>query len=247
MYPLNSNAINAVDLLNKSTSSTAGKIHAFLQTRHALKFNFGVSVIYEQAINPAIITDPPVTLYTEQFEVYNDTNIKELLQTASIQLQNRLVAYESVGSGWLLHRLVSLDLTLWHLNPLRGSYQHVLPEWVRRTKSVRSVKSRDNQCFKWAVLASLYRPEDCNRHVDRALTYQKIIDNPNIQSPDFSMMTYPVPINDIKRFERSNKISVNVYGLDTPDNNVQGKIHFILYFFYYHQIHNFFITLLLYI
>ena len=113
---------------------------------------------------------------------------------------------------------------------------------------MRSVQSRDNRCFKWAVLASLYTPEDCNRHVDRALTYQRIIDNPSIQTPDFLMMTYPVPINDIKRFEKQNKITINVYGLDTPDNNIQGKINFILLKFYTSFIiTKFIITLLLYI
>ena len=32
-------------------------------------------------------------------------------------------------------------------------------------------------------------------------------------APDFAMLTYPVPMKDIKKFEKANNISVNVYNI----------------------------------
>ena len=47
-------------------------------------------VVFEQATDPSIITEPAVVLVSEQFKLYADTNINEILQEASKQLKNRV-------------------------------------------------------------------------------------------------------------------------------------------------------------
>ena len=37
----------------------------------------GLYIKFEKAADPSIATDPPIVLVTEQYEVYEDTDIKE--------------------------------------------------------------------------------------------------------------------------------------------------------------------------
>ena len=66
-------------------------------------------------------------------------------------------------------------------------------------------------CFKYAVLAGLYIPTDLH-HSDRLSSYTTHENAEDV--PDFNMLTYPVALNDINKFETENTISVNVYVID---------------------------------
>ena len=50
-------------------------------------------VKFEQSTDSSIVTQPPVVLITEQFEVYDETDISELLRECSKQLQNKIEGY----------------------------------------------------------------------------------------------------------------------------------------------------------
>ena len=58
----------------------------------------------------------------------------------------------------------------------------------------------------WAVLSALYPAE---KHADRTSKYEKYIEN-----HDWSMLDFPVPVNQIAKFEERNNLSINVYGWD---------------------------------
>ena len=108
-------------------------------------------IVFEQATDPLIVTEPSVVLGSEQFEVYADTNINETLQEASKQLKNRVESYEGLGSGWIVSKLKALDTTVWKLDPLRASTYHPLSSWIRNTKCVVNVKSKDQLRFNYAA------------------------------------------------------------------------------------------------
>ena len=115
------------DLLNISAATMDGHILRYQQKYLAFKFNMALHIKFEKAADPSIVTDPPVVLVTEQFEVYEDTDIKELLYLCSLQLQNRVESYEGTESGWITSCLVALDTTIWQLDHLRTSTYHPLP------------------------------------------------------------------------------------------------------------------------
>ena len=58
--------------------------------------------------------------------------------------------YEQNGPGWVFSNFVSLQLTLWHLDPLR--------------RAVVNIRGTGDDCFKWVVLVDMY-PVDI--HEDR--------------------------------------------------------------------------------
>ena len=125
-YPRNDGA-EYINLLNQSVTAMKGHITQYHQERHALKFNMSLHVNFEKATDPEVTTEPPIVFVSEQMEVYENTDIDELLTICSEQLQNRIEVYEMTGSGWIISELMELDTTVWQLDPLRASTYHSLP------------------------------------------------------------------------------------------------------------------------
>ena len=201
-----------IDLLDNSVLFMSRYLQRYRTKRRTMKFNMSLHVNFEKSVDPSVITVPPAVLVTEQFEVYTDTDIEECLRECSRQLQNRIDCYEDTGSGWIISNLVALDTTIWQLDPLRASTYHPLSTWIRNTKCVVNIKNRnDNMCFKYAVLAGLYKPTD---PLNPSLLSSYIAHETAEDAPDFSMLTYPVSLREIDKFERVNDISVNVYGVE---------------------------------
>ena len=68
-------------------------MHAFIKTiknyqqeHNALKFKLVLNAVFEKATDPEIVTEPAVVLHTENFEVYQATNILEELENAEEQV-----------------------------------------------------------------------------------------------------------------------------------------------------------------
>ena len=81
------------------------------------------------------------------------------LNDVNCQLLNFIEVYEQNGSGWVFANFVSLQLSLWHLDPFRASAFVPLPNWIQTRRAVVNIRGTGNDCFKWAVLAGM-RPVD---------------------------------------------------------------------------------------
>ena len=215
---------NPIDYVNLLDQTIAAVKDHLLRERHrqrAIKFNMSLHAVFEKAVDSSIVTDPPTVLVTDQFEVYAVTDLDECLQQCSMQLHNRIECYEGTGSGWILSHLVTLDTTTWILDPLRVSTFHSLPKWIQNTKCIRNIQNfTDNMCFKWSVLTGLYETTDSD-HVQRISSYN---DHENHEdAPNFSMLTYPVELRSIAKFEKANNISINVYTVMEEEVKISGK------------------------
>ena len=89
---------------------------------------------FTEAVDPTILTDPPVTLRTTMVAVYA-ADVHQLVET-SRNILELLDVYEQNGSGWVFSNFVSMELTLWHLAPLRASAFVPLPHWIRDKHAV---------------------------------------------------------------------------------------------------------------
>ena len=97
IYPKGNSGDEVADLLDRSTSSLREKLLRYQRAKRPIKFNMSIFVIFQQSIDENITTFPPVVLVTEQFEIYADTDIDTVLSTCSLQLQNRITAFEGTG------------------------------------------------------------------------------------------------------------------------------------------------------
>ncbi|XP_011858698.1 PREDICTED: uncharacterized protein LOC105556224 [Vollenhovia emeryi] len=81
-----------------------------------------------------------------------------------------------------------------------------MPEVLKRKKAVINVRSKDNACFAWSVVAALHPAE---RHVERKSSYPHYSDVLNLRD-----ISFPMTLNQVKKFEQLNNISINVYSVE---------------------------------
>ncbi|RWS01404.1 uncharacterized protein B4U79_12594, partial [Dinothrombium tinctorium] len=87
--------------------------------------------------------------------------------------------------------------------PLRGGSYIDLPLFIKIKKAVVNVKNKDDKCFAYALLSALYPAED---NVERPIKYKDYMDK-----VDFSCIDFPTPIWQIHKFEKTNKININIF------------------------------------
>ena len=109
------------------------------------------------------------------------------------------------GSGWVVDRVEVLWLDIARYQPLRGGSYIPLPAAVRLKKAVVNVKNKDDHCLWWALRSALFPARD---HVDRPSKY------PTDDGLSFEGIDAPTPISQIKRAERQNNLTINVFGWD---------------------------------
>ena len=78
-----------------------------------------------------------------------------------------------------------------------------IPKELAAKKALVNVKNDDDKCFMWAVLSALFPAE---KDAQRVTKYKE-----HVGKLDFTGISFPVKFNDIRRFERQNNVSVNVY------------------------------------
>ncbi|XP_018358170.1 PREDICTED: uncharacterized protein LOC108757963 [Trachymyrmex cornetzi] len=86
-----------------------------------------------------------------------------------------------------------------------GCYFEVPREIVMK-RAVISVRTTDNACFAWAVVAALYPAE---KYTERESSYPHYSTVLNLAGIEF-----PVTLKDVLKFERLNAVSINVYGIE---------------------------------
>ena len=161
----------------------------FQQKHGAYKFQISVSIVFHRAVDPAVVTQPPVVLTSEMVAVYADA---PHLNDVNRQMLNFIEAYEQNGSGWVFSNFVSLQLSLWHLHPLRASAFVPLPNWIQMRRAVVNIRGTGNDCFKRAVLAGMY-PVDSNGDLISHYTE-------HVGKYDFSSLHFPVPLSSFGSF-----------------------------------------------
>ena len=203
-HTVDMNTANQLATLGDTVLSLEPTMVAY-QCRHpAYKFQVALDVMFHKAVDPAVVTQPPVTLRCDMAAVYPDDS-PQLVETSACLLE-LIEVYEHSGSGWVFSSFVSLQLTLWHLDPLRASAFVPLPKWIKDKHAVTNIVGTGYDCFKWAVLAGLHPVAD---HPHRMESY---IDH--VTKYDFSLLTFPVPLSAVASFTVKNDISINAYGIE---------------------------------
>ena len=160
--------------------------------------------MFHKAVDPTVVTQPPVTLRTTMAAVYPDGSPQ--LTGTSAHLLELIEVYEHNGSGWVFFGFVSLQLTLWHLDPLRASAFVPLSKWVKDKHAATNIVGTGDDCFKWTVLAALHPVTDHSNRMDNYLPYVNLC--------DFSSLSFPVPLSAVAPFAKRNEMPINVYGIE---------------------------------
>ena len=189
---------------------TYGLINTLIGTILA-EWNHGLKLLLSLHIRFIRATDEDENIRahfnSSQRIILQGSDIGGELKDGLQQILDRIDKFTQKGSGWTIDKILHLDLNIAKFQVLRGSCGgKKLPAYLLKKKAIVNVKSNDNRCFMWSVLASIY-PMDV--HSDRHSRYV-----PFIKNFDFDCISYPVKLKDIPKFETANGISVNIFGVE---------------------------------
>ena len=201
-----------LDLLQDAITALQPTLTQQRQTLGSIKFNVSIQVVFHKAVDLSVTTQPPVTLQSEIHTAYATTSLSQSLGDVYTQLVNFIDVFECNGSGWVFSYLNSLELNIYHLDPLRASVHVVLPKWIRDKKATINVKNTGNDCFQWAILAGMHHRNVARNNKTQRAQYRPFIGEYNLNGIEF-----PVPLADVKKFGVQNNMSINVFGVDSEE------------------------------
>ena len=73
LFTVDMKEANHLPALQGAITTFKSAISKFHREHHAYKFQISVGVVFHKAVDPAVITQPPVTLTSEMIAVYADT------------------------------------------------------------------------------------------------------------------------------------------------------------------------------
>jgi hypothetical protein len=170
---------------------------------HPIKFNLKLESTY--SIPHADNSAEDRAFKTSARPLFTDTDIEKTVNEEFSCLLMEEDTYMGRGSGFSLEKIDGLFLAVYHYTPLGGSSYIPLPTFISSKKAVINPQNADELCFKWAILAKHVTGENKHRIGENYLEHEN--------KYDFTGLTFPTPLNQIKIFEKKNNVSVNVYGL----------------------------------
>lgn len=115
--------------------------------------------------------------------------------------------FVEMGSGWTLTEINHLDMEICEYVPLSGGCRFTrLPKGLYTKRAILSIESPPKMCFLYSVLAKLH---PVKKHPERMTNYKRYE-----RTIDCDMITFPVKITQLPRFEQSNNLSINIFGFE---------------------------------
>ena len=140
--------------------------------------------------------------------VYMLNDIDSIVQSMINHMEQQVENPALRDSKFVFDSIMHTDISIPRLNLKRGSSYIPLPDWLAKKKAILNPKNLDMKCFKWSVIAALKWEEIDRDHqrVSKLRRYENEF--------DWEGISYPVSTKDISKFERRNRIGVNVLALN---------------------------------
>ena len=183
------------------------KFRELLDKRGGYKFNITLKVkLSKETGDGKIYKEPYFTSST--MTVLNNNEIGSQIDLAIENILEGIAVWLSEGSGWKIVEILNHYVNIFRYLPLRGKSYIALPKELRNSKKgLINLKNEDNQCFRWCHVRYL-NPRKV--HPERITMSDKKF----VRSLDYSGVTFPLKIGNIKKIEVQNSININVFGCD---------------------------------
>ncbi|XP_033731744.1 uncharacterized protein LOC117321436 [Pecten maximus] len=139
----------------------------------------------------------------------NDVDLEHNLNDAFQKMFGSFEEFIRKGSGWVLKRVIKLEIHVANYSPVGGSSFIPTSTTFAKHETLINIVNDDDKCFLWSVLAFLHPSTLLPQRVSNYTKYEN----------DLAMtgISYPTPVSQISKFERQNRISVNVFGCEEKD------------------------------
>lgn len=112
---------------------------------------------------------------------------------------NQIEIIKNNSSGWVFIKTKYIDIETTKYRPLKGGSYIELPQWISSKKACINIKNDDEECFKWAVLSSLFFNEINSKKSNEVNQYKKFVDRLK-----WDCIEFPSKLKDIVQFEKIN-------------------------------------------
>ncbi|CAB4026188.1 Hypothetical predicted protein, partial [Paramuricea clavata] len=137
-----------------------------------------------------------------------EVNISGEYEKMREKILESLAKFQKNGSGWRLHKVEKLEVSVTKYEPLKGKgYTTPLPKPLKGKNAIIYIKNEDNQCFKWAVTRALNPAKRDACRVTKILKLQT-------EKYNWKDIEFPTKVKDIHKWEEKNNININVFGYD---------------------------------
>ena len=141
-------------------------------------------------------------------DVYNLSDMDEIVDEMIKHMKEQIENPALLNSRFVFDEVLYIDVDFHQLNLMRGSSFLPLPDWLACKKAIINPCNEDQECFKWAVIATL-RWEDIDFHPERISKLARFE-----ADFDWSGIGFSVSVKDIKKFELRNQISINLFAIE---------------------------------
>ena len=191
--------------LNNTKKQIIKLLMRLLTVRRGFKFNITLKVrLLKRSENGVIYREPYFN--AGPYTVTNSDDIEEAVDNAIERILELIAVWLSEGSGWLFELVLLHNINIVSYFPLRGTSYIKLPVELRNPmKSLVNPKNEDNRCFLWCHKRYLNPLQRNPQRITKA-------DRESVKKLDYTGVTFPVTIKDMKKIEKQNQININVFG-----------------------------------
>ena len=189
------------------------KISQCLKVHNSLKVNTELAAEYITLSINAEETSSIKYFNTKSAAIFKTTNLDKWFNTnVRDPILRDIEEFQEEGSGWSLKEILNLGIHINKFNPMRGSSYIKLPKFIANKKACINIQNfNDDRCFEYSILAGLHI---IKQHPERVLNYKKFENELN-----FKDISFPVMPSKIRKFEKQNNVSVNLYILIKNQSN----------------------------
>ena len=121
------NTVSILKTNKESTFQVENRINEEVVKKRAVKFYLSLHVNFHLSTDVAFLIHPPAVLGTDTIEVYDSSDVHDVLNSAYENLVSAIEDFQQRGSGWILDKLVALDLHRLEFDPPRAT-SHIYTE-----------------------------------------------------------------------------------------------------------------------
>ena len=136
-------ASNVLDVLKESTFQMENRISEEVAKKRAVKFYLSLHVNFYLSTDVTFLTHSPAVRSTDTIEVYDSSDIHDALNSIYQNLVSAIEDFQQRGFGWILDKLLALDLLL---------LESYLLTCIQNRKAVINIKNKDKKGFLWSEI-----------------------------------------------------------------------------------------------
>lgn len=153
--------------------------------------------------------DSPVHSILQLFVHPREIKENSSKMIASIIHNNQV--FQKYGSGLILDQVTGFELSVGYYQP-RAIGSHIpTPANIAKKRATININKNGHECFKWSVISSLHRIKSNSSKVSSYKKFESLY--------DFDCIEFPVKISNIKKFEKKNNLTCNIFSYKKLGND----------------------------